>query len=148
MAVKVYIDGQEGTTGLGIIERFSGRNDIELLKIDEDKRKDPEERKRLINSSDFTFLCLPDAASIEAVSFVENDHVRILDASTAHRTNDDWTYGFPELSKEQREKIANAKRVANPGCHATGSIACIAPLVNMGILPKDYPVSIYSLTGY
>ena len=95
LAVKVYIDGQEGTTGLRITERFSGRDDIELLRIDEDKRKDTEERKRLINSSDFTFLCLPDAAAIEAVSLVENENVRILDASTAHRTNDGWVYGFP-----------------------------------------------------
>ena len=116
VAVKVYIDGQEGTTGLRIIERFSGRNDIELLRIDEDKRKDTAERKRLINSSDFTFLCLPDAASIEAVSLVENDHVRILDASTAHRTNDSWVYGFPELSAAQREKIKNTNRLAVPGC--------------------------------
>ena len=108
LAVKVYIDGQEGTTGLRITERFSGRDDIELLRIDEDKRKDTEERKRLINSSDFTFLCLPDSASREAVSFVNNDHVRIIDASTAHRTNPEWAYGFPELDKKftgKREDI-------------------------------------------
>ena len=104
MAVKVYIDGQEGTTGLKILERFEGRNDIELLKIDGEKRKDPAERKRLINSADFVFLCLPDAAAREAVSFVENNHVRIIDASTAHRTDPGWTYGFPELSPEHREK--------------------------------------------
>ena len=148
MAVKVYIDGQEGTTGLRIIERFSGRNDIELLKIDEDKRKDPEERKKLINSSDFTFLCLPDAASIEAVSFVENDHVRILDASTAHRTNDNWVYGFPELSASQREKIKTTKRLAVPGCYASGFISLVAPLVSAGVMQKDFPVFAYATSGY
>lgn len=110
MAVKVYIDGQEGTTGLKILERFEGRNDIELLKIDEDKRKDINERKKFINASDFTFLCLPDKAAVEAVSLVENDNVRIIDASTAHRTNPDWAYGFPELSPEHREKIRNFKK--------------------------------------
>ena len=148
MAVKVYIDGQEGTTGLRIIERFSGRNDIELLKIDEDKRKDPEERKKLINSSDFTFLCLPDAASIEAVSFVENDHVRILDASTAHKTNDNWVYGFPELSASQREKIKTTKRLAVPGCYASGFISLVAPLVSAGVMQKDFPVFAYATSGY
>ena len=108
---KVFIDGQEGTTGLKIYERFSGRADIELIQIDEDKRKDPQERKKLINSSDFTFLCLPDAAATEAVSLVENPNVRIIDASTAHRTNPDWAYGFPELSPAYRDKIKNSKRV-------------------------------------
>ncbi len=105
---KVFIDGQEGTTGLKIYERFSGRADIELIQIDEDKRKDPQERKKLINSSDFTFLCLPDAAATEAVSLVENPNVRIIDASTAHRTNPDWAYGFPELSPAYRDKIFKA----------------------------------------
>ena len=103
MSVKVYIDGQEGTTGLKILERFQGRNDIELIKISEDKRKDAEERARLINMSDYTFLCLPDDAAREAVSFVNNDHVRIIDASTAHRTNPAWAYGFPELSAAHRD---------------------------------------------
>ena len=102
---KIFIDGQEGTTGLKILERFKDRNDIELLKIDPEKRKDAEERKKLINSSDFTFLCLPDAAAIEAVSLVENPKTRIIDASTAHRTNPEWAYGFPELSAQHREKI-------------------------------------------
>ena len=102
MSVKVFIDGQEGTTGLKIIERFENRNDIELLRIDEDKRKDLDERKKFINSSDFTFLCLPDAASREAVSLIENENVRIIDASTAHRTNPEWAYGFPELSEAHR----------------------------------------------
>ncbi|MDO5559177.1 MAG: N-acetyl-gamma-glutamyl-phosphate reductase [Oscillospiraceae bacterium] len=148
MSVKVFIDGQEGTTGLRIQERFSSRNDIELLKIDEDKRKDPAERKRLINESDYTFLCLPDAASIEAVSFVENENVRIIDASTAHRTNDDWTYGFPELSASQREKIKNTKRLAVPGCYASGFVSLVYPLVSAGILPADFPVSAYATSGY
>ena len=120
MSVKVYIDGQEGTTGLKILERFQGRNDIELIKISEDKRKDAEERARLINMSDYTFLCLPDDAAREAVSFVNNDHVRIIDASTAHRTNPAWAYGFPELSAAHRDKIKTSNRVAVPGCYASG----------------------------
>ena len=148
MAVKVYIDGQEGTTGLKILERFEGRNDIELLKIDGEKRKDPAERKRLINSADFVFLCLPDAAAREAVSFVENNHVRIIDASTAHRTDPGWAYGFPELSPEHREKIRNSKRVANPGCYASGFISICYPLVKAGVLPQFYPVFAYATSGY
>ena len=148
MAVKVYIDGQEGTTGLKILERFEGRNDIELLKIDGEKRKDPAERKRLINSADFVFLCLPDAAAREAVSFVENNHVRIIDASTAHRTDPGWTYGFPELSPEHREKIRNSKRVANTGCYASGFISICYPLVKAGVLPQFYPVFAYATSGY
>ena len=148
MAVKVYIDGQEGTTGLKILERFEGRNDIELLKIDGEKRKDPAERKRLINSADFVVLCLPDAAAREAVSFVENNHVRIIDASTAHRTDPGWAYGFPELSPEHREKIRNSKRVANPGCYASGFISICYPLVKAGVLPQLYPVFAYATSGY
>lgn len=148
MAVKVYIDGQEGTTGLKILERFEGRNDIELLKIDGEKRKDPAERKRLINSADFVFLCLPDAAAREAVSFVENNRVRIIDASTAHRTDPGWAYGFPELSPEHREKIRNSKRVANPGCYASGFISICYPLVKAGVLPQFYPVFAYATSGY
>ncbi len=145
--VKVYIDGQEGTTGLKILERFAGRTDIELLRIDEDKRKDLDERKKLINSSDFTFLCLPDAASIEAVSLAD-DKVRIIDASTAHRTNPDWAYGFPELSPDFRKKIETSNRVAVPGCYASGFASMVYPLVNLGILPADYPVSVHAVSGY
>lgn len=145
--VKVYIDGQEGTTGLKILERFSRRNDIELLRIDEDKRKDPEERRKLINASDFTFLCLPDAAAIEAVSLA-GDKVRIIDASTAHRTNPDWAYGFPELDDSFREKIAKSMRTAVPGCYASGFASMVYPLVKMGILPTDYPVSVHAVSGY
>ena len=148
MKTKVYIDGQVGTTGLQIYERIGNRNDLELLRIDEDKRHDTDERRKFLNSADIVFLCLPDAGAIEAVSLIENPDVRVIDASTAHRTSDDWVYGYPELSKEQRAAIAAGKRVANPGCHATGLISSVAPLVKMGILPADYPVTCYSLTGY
>lgn len=130
-----------------ILERFKNRNDIELLRIDEDKRKDNDERKKMINSSDFTFLCLPDAASREAVAMAD-DKVRIIDASTAHRTNPDWAYGFPELGKDFREKIAKSNRVAVPGCYASGFISMVYPLVKLGILPKDYPVSAHAVSGY
>lgn len=145
--VKVYIDGQEGTTGLKILERFKDRNDIELLRIAEDKRKDNDERKKMINSSDFTFLCLPDAAAREAVAMAD-DNVRIIDASTAHRTNPDWAYGFPELGKDFREKIAKSNRIAVPGCYASGFASMVYPLVKLGILPKDYPVSVHAVSGY
>ena len=148
MSVKVYIDGQEGTTGLKILERFEGRNDIELLRISEDKRKDSAERARLINMSDYTFLCLPDDAAREAVLFAENDHVRIIDASTAHRTNPAWAYGFPELSPEHREKIRTSNRVAVPGCYASGFASVVYPLVSNGIIPADFPVFAYATSGY
>ena len=144
----VYIDGKEGTTGLQIYERLAVRDDIHLVLIDEDKRKDLEERKKLLNGADLVFLCLPDAAAREAVSLIENPNTRVIDASTAHRTNPDWDYGFPELSQKRREAIQTSKRVANPGCHATGFISIVYPLVQMGILPKDYPLAVYSLTGY
>lgn len=145
---KVYIDGQSGTTGLQIHERIGSREDLELLRIDEDKRHDIEERRKFLNSADIVFLCLPDDSAREAVSLIDNPDVRVIDASTAHRTNPDWVYGLPELSKEQRSAIASGKRIANPGCHATGMITVTAPLVRMGILPKDYPLTCYSLTGY
>ena len=145
---KVYIDGKEGTTGLQIYERLGNRDDIELLLIDEDKRKDTEERRKFLNAADLVFLCLPDAAAIEAVSLIDNPNTRVIDASTAHRTNPDWDYGFPELSAGHMEKIKDSKRVANPGCHATGFIACVYPLVAMGILPADALLSSFSLTGY
>lgn len=145
---KIFIDGSEGTTGLRINERFQGRDDIEILTIDSELRKDTEERKRLINMSDITILCLPDAASREAVSLVENENVRIIDASTAHRTESGWAYGFPELSKDFRNAIKTGKRVAVPGCYASGFISLVYPLVAGGILPKDYPVSSFALSGY
>ena len=148
MAVKVFIDGSEGTTGLRIFERFEGRDDIELMKIDPEKRKDPSERAKMINSSDITFLCLPDDASRESVSLVTNDKVRIIDTSTAHRTLDDWTYGFPELKKGQREAIRESNRVAVPGCYATGFISLAHPMVSSGIMGADYPVSSFAVSGY
>lgn len=148
MKTKVYIDGQSGTTGLQIYDRIGQREDLELLRISEELRHDPDERKKYLNSADIVFLCLPDEGAREAVSFIENPDVRVIDASTAHRTNPDWTYGYPELSKAQREAIRTSKRVANPGCHATGFISTTAPLVAMGVIPKDYPMSCYSLTGY
>lgn len=148
MKTKVYIDGQSGTTGLQIYDRIGQREDLELLRIPEELRHDPDERKKYLNSADIVFLCLPDEGAREAVSFIENPNVRVIDASTAHRTNPDWTYGYPELSKAQREAIRTSKRVANPGCHATGFISTTAPLVAMGVIPKDYPMNCYSLTGY
>ena len=148
MKTKIFINGSEGTTGLRIFERFEGRDDIELLKIPSELRKDPGEVKKYINASDITFLCLPDAAAREAVAMVENENVRIIDTSTAHRTLEGWAYGYPELSKEHREAIRNGKRVAVPGCHATGFITIVYPLIAGGILPAEYPVSSFSLTGY
>ena len=145
---KIFIDGSEGTTGLRIHERFGQRDDIELIPISAELRKDVEERKRLINQSDITFLCLPDAAARESVSLVENENVRIIDTSTAHRTEDGWAYGFPELSSVHRNKIKEGKRIAVPGCHATGFISLAYPIVSQGILPSDYPVAAFSLTGY
>ena len=145
---KVYIDGKEGTTGLQIYDRLAAREDIELLLIDEDKRKDVEERKKLLNAADLVFLCLPDAAAIEAVGLIDNDHTRVIDASTAHRTAEGWVYGFPELLAGQRQRVKFAGRVANPGCHATGFLSSVAPLTALGILPADYPVTCYSLTVY
>ena len=145
---KVFIDGSEGTTGLRIFERFQVRDDIELLKIDSDKRKDPEEIKKFINASDITFLCLPDAAAREAVALCDNPDTVILDTSTAHRTEAGWAYGFPELSAEHRQAIAKGKRIAVPGCYASGFIGLAYPLVKGGILPKDYPVSVFAVSGY
>ncbi|MBP3655445.1 MAG: N-acetyl-gamma-glutamyl-phosphate reductase [Clostridia bacterium] len=148
MKPKIYIDGSEGTTGLRIFERLGSRSDIEILTIDPALRKDADERRKLINQSDITFLCLPDAAAKEAVTLVEKDSVRIIDASTAHRVNPDWAYGFPELSAAHREAIVTGKRIANPGCHATGFISLVYPLVAAGILPKETVAACFSLTGY
>jgi len=145
---KIFIDGKEGTTGLQIHERLASRNDIELLYIDDSKRKDKTARKKLINEADLVFLCLPDEAARESVSLIENSNTRIIDASTAHRTNNDWVYGFAELSQHQRDKIKNSKRVANPGCHATGIIASVYPLLKLSIMPHDYSLTCISLTGY
>jgi len=148
MIPKIFIDGREGTTGLQIYERLESRKDIELLLIDELRRKDTLERKRLINEADLVFLCLPDDAARQSVALVENEETRIIDASTAHRTAVGWVYGLPELSAEQNDKIKSAKKVANPGCHATGIIASVYPLIALGILPPDSPLTCISLTGY
>lgn len=145
---KIYIDGQAGTTGLEIYQRLSTRDDIELIVIDPDKRKDKEERKKCMNAADLVFLCLPDAAAIEAVSLIENKNTKVIDASTAHRVQEGWAYGMSELSSTFKEKIQANQFVANPGCHATGFIMSVYPLVQSGILPKDIVVSAFSLTGY
>jgi N-acetyl-gamma-glutamyl-phosphate reductase len=148
MAYKVFVDGQEGTTGLQINEYLAKRDDIEVLKIDADRRKDPAERKRLINASDVTFLCLPDDAAKEAVTLVDNPNTCIIDASTAHRINPAWVFGLPELAKDQRAKIRSSKRIANPGCHATAFILAVKPLVAAGLLPADTQLAATSITGY
>ena len=144
---KVFIDGSAGTTGLRIVQRLAERKDIELLTISEELRKDPAERKSMLNRADIVFLCLPDAAAEEAVSMIENPDVCVIDTSTAHRTADGWTYGFPEIGGRAAE-IKDSKRIANPGCHASGFIALVAPLVEYGILKKNVQLSAYSLTGY
>ena len=145
---KVFIDGSEGTTGLRIFERFEGREDIEILKIPSALRKDPVEIKKYINASDITFLCLPDAAAREAVAMVENDDTIIIDTSTAHRTEPGWAYGYPELSKAHRDAIRTGKRIAVPGCYATGFITAAYPTIAKEILPKDYPVAAFAMSGY
>lgn len=145
---KVFIDGSQGTTGLKIFKRFEGRNDIELLQIAEDKRKDAKERAKMINESDITFLCLPDQASIEAVSLVKNETVKIIDTSTAHRTNPGWAYGFPELDKSFREKIKTSNRIAVPGCYASGFNSIVYPLTASGLMARDYPITCYAMSGY
>lgn len=144
---KVFIDGSAGTTGLRIFDRLKGREDIELITLSEALRKDTEARRDALNSADIAFLCLPDAAAIEAVSLIENENTAVIDTSTAHRTHVLWTYGFPEI-KGKREEIRNSKRVANPGCHASGFIATVAPLIEAGVIKDDEMLSCFSLTGY
>ncbi len=144
---KVFIDGSAGTTGLRIHERLAGRQDIELMLLSEELRKDAAARREMLNAADIVFLCLPDAAAIEAVGMVENKNTAVIDTSTAHRTNDLWAYGFPEISGG-RDKIKNSKRIANPGCHASGVVALTAPLVEAGIIKPDLQLSAFSLTGY
>lgn len=145
---KVFIDGSAGTTGLRILDRLARRQDIQLLKLPEEMRKSPAARADAINSADIAFLCLPDAAAAQAVSLVTNPHTAIIDTSTAHRTDPAWTYGFAELSSGHREAIRNSRRIANPGCHASGFIACVYPLVAQGVLSRDSLLTAYSLTGY
>ena len=144
--VKVFIDGSAGTTGLKIRERLEGRADIQLILLSEEKRKDVEARREALNSADIVFLCLPDDAARESVSLITNPSVAVIDTSTAHRTNPDWVYGFSEIVGKQA--IAKSKRIANPGCHASGFIALVSPLVKAGIMPKDAHLSCFSLTGY
>ncbi len=146
--VKVFIDGQAGTTGLQLKSKLVNHPYIELIEIEESKRKDTAERQRLMNESDVVFLCLPDAAATEAVKLITNPDTVVIDASTAHRTAEGWTYGFPELSEEHYEKVKNAKRIANPGCHATGFISIVYPLISGGIMAYGYPVTCHSITGY
>jgi N-acetyl-gamma-glutamyl-phosphate reductase len=148
MSAKVFIDGEAGTTGLQIRERLEGRRDIELVSIDPDKRKDAGERKKLLNGVDAVILCLPDDAAREAVALIENSKVKVIDASTAHRVAPDWTYGFAEMAKGQREAIAKSKRISNPGCYSTGFIALVRPLVEAGIVPRDWPLSVNAVSGY
>jgi N-acetyl-gamma-glutamyl-phosphate reductase len=148
MAPKIFIDGEAGTTGLQIRQRLAGRTDLEIIAIDPARRKDPQARKELINRADVVILCLPDDAAREAVSLVESDAVRIIDASTAHRTQAGWAYGFPEMTKHQRDAIKSARFVTNPGCYPTGFIALVRPLVAAGLVPSSWPISTNAVSGY
>lgn len=145
---RIFIDGKAGTTGLRIYERLEAREDVELLTLSDEERKDVSARKRMLNSCDVAFLCLPDDAARESVSLVENENVVIIDTSTAHRTDPAWAYGFPELSEEFEKKIVSSKRIAVPGCHACGFIALVYPLIKEGILDADTLLSCHSITGY
>ncbi len=148
MKKTVFVDGQHGTTGLKIRERLSGRKDIELVEITETKRKDPAAKKKLLNEADVVFLCLPDDAACESVSLINNDSVCVIDGSTAHRITEGWVYGLPELNKHQRDLIKKSKRITVPGCHATGFILMLYPLVTQGIVSPDYPVTCHAVAGY
>lgn len=148
MAPTVFIDGEAGTTGLQIRERLEHRADLTLVSIEADKRKDSDERRRLLNSADAVILCLPDEAAKEAVAMIENPDVRVIDASTAHRVAHDWAYGFPEKHKMQREKIRGARFVSNPGCYPTGFIGLVRPLILAELLPRDWPLSVNAVSGY
>ena len=148
MSFTVFVDGQEGTTGLRINEYLAARRDVEVLRIDADKRKDPAERARLLNAADVAFLCLPDAAAREASAWVTNPNTCVIDASTAHRTQSGWAFGLPELAPGQRDAIRGSKRIANPGCHATAFILLLRPLVDAGLVPGDTAISATSITGY
>ena len=145
---KIFIDGKAGTTGLRIYERLESRKDIEIILLSDDERKDPAARKRALNECDIAFLCLPDDAARESVSMIENDKVVVIDTSTAHRTLDGWCYGFPELSAELDEKLKNAKRIAVPGCHASGFIALVKPLIDAGFISSEELLTCHSITGY
>jgi N-acetyl-gamma-glutamyl-phosphate reductase len=148
MLPRIFIDGEAGTTGLQIHQRLKGRRDIELMSIDPARRKEPAARRELLNSADLVVLCLPDEAAREAVRLIESNAVRVIDASTAHRTAPGWTYGFPEMAKGQRDAVANSRRVANPGCYPTGFIALVRPLIEAGLLPRQWPVTVNAVSGY
>ncbi|KRA44917.1 N-acetyl-gamma-glutamyl-phosphate reductase [Devosia sp. Root635] len=148
MVAKIFIDGEAGTTGLQIRERLAGRRDLEVLSIAADKRKDQDERKRLLNAADIAILCLPDDAARESVGLIENGTTRVIDASTAFRVDPDWAYGFAEMDKGQSGKIANARFVANPGCWPQGLIATVRPLVEAGLLPADLAITYNGISGY
>jgi N-acetyl-gamma-glutamyl-phosphate reductase len=148
MSYRVFVDGQEGTTGLRINEYLARRGDVEVLRIDPERRKDAAERARLLNAADVAFLCLPDAAAREAAAIVTNPRTCLIDASTAHRTAPGWVFGMPELAPDQRERLRGAKRISNPGCHSTGFILLLRPLVDAGLVPADLPVAATSITGY
>ena len=145
---RIFIDGSVGTTGLRIAERLENREDIEIITLSEDKRKDAAARKEALNSSDVAFLCLPDSAAIEAVEMIDNPNTVVIDASTAHRTNDGWCYGFPELSDNIKDRLPNAKRIAVPGCHASGFIALVYPLIEAGLISSNLKLTCHSITGY
>ncbi len=148
MKKTVFIDGQHGTVGLKIHERLNGRKDIELIEIPVEKRKDPDAKQKLLNEADIVFLCLPDDAARESVSLIINKSVCVIDGSTAHRVTEGWVYGLPELKKEQRTLIKNSKRIVVPGCHATGFISILYPLVSKGIVAPDYPITSHAIAGY
>ncbi|HTX49421.1 MAG TPA: N-acetyl-gamma-glutamyl-phosphate reductase, partial [Caulobacteraceae bacterium] len=148
MAPRVFIDGEAGTTGLEIRQRLEGRRDLEVVSIDADRRKDVEARRELLNGADAVILCLPDDAAREAVGLVESNSVRVIDASTAHRVSPGWDYGFPEMAPAQREALAASRRITNPGCWPTGFIALVRPLVEAGLVPADWPVTVHGVSGY
>jgi N-acetyl-gamma-glutamyl-phosphate reductase len=148
MTTRLYIDGDQGTTGLQIVQRLRSRTDLQLLTLPEAQRKDPRQRAEMLNACDIALLCLPDAAAREAVSWVQNPQVRILDASSAHRVHADWVYGLPELQAGQAQRIAAARRVSNPGCYPTAAVSLLRPLRDAGLLPADYPVVVQACSGY
>jgi N-acetyl-gamma-glutamyl-phosphate reductase len=148
MTANLFIDGEAGTTGLEIRQRLAGREDLRIATLDADRRKDPAARRGMLNDADIVILCLPDEAAREAVGLIDSPHVRVIDASSAHRTAANWTYGFPEMARGQAERIAASQRVSNPGCYPTGFIALVRPLVEAGLIPADWPVSVNAVSGY